>query len=269
MATIALRDGELYAIANPYEVDGRLTWHDPEARGFAPMNCYLLTEGDTAMLVDTGMTAQRDALLDQLGDLVDGAELEVFHTRLGEYTSVCNTPAIVDAFDVSAVWGQHPSAELWTDFLPHSGRGYGHAIPDVRVKLLERQMTFELGDRGTRPLEAFASILRLLPTWWLWDEATRTMFTSDLFSHVRRPSDSGPWVVTAADDDTTLETVREHMVGTRYWWVPDADTGPIAEGLADVFASHPVERVAPQYGCILEGTAVVERHLELIQQVLA
>jgi flavorubredoxin len=269
MATIALREGELYAIANPYEVDGRLTWHDPAARGFATMNCYLLTEGDSALLIDTGVTAHRDALVEQLRDLVDGAELEVLHSRLGEYTSVCNTPAIVEAFDVTAVWGQHPSAELWTDFQPHRDRGFGHAIGAVPVKLLERQMEFELGDGGTRRLEAFSSILRLLPTWWVWDEATRTMFTSDLFSHVRRPSADGPWVVTAEDDDTTVETVREHMVGTRYWWVPEADTRPIAAGLAEVFASHPVERVAPQYGCILEGADVVERHLELVQQVLA
>jgi flavorubredoxin len=269
MATIALREGELYAIANPYEVDGRLTWHDPAARGFAPMNSYLLTAGPAALLVDTGMTVQRDALLAQLRDLVDGAELEVFHTRLGEYTSVCNTPAVVDAFDVSTVWGQHPRADLWTDFLPHRGRGYGHAIADVRVRMLERQVEFELGQAGGRRLEAFSSVVRLLPTWWLWDESTQTLFTSDLFSHVRRPSESGPWVVTAEDDDTTLETVRDHMVGTRYWWVPEADTAPIAAGLAEVFASRPVERVAPQWGCILEGAEVVDRHLELVQQVLA
>jgi flavorubredoxin len=269
MPTIALRRGELYAIANPYEVDGRLTWHDPAARGFAPMNCYLLTEGDSALLIDTGLTVHRDALVAQLRELVDGAQLEVFHTRLGEYTSVCNTPAIVDAFDVPAVWGQHPAAELWTDFQPHRERGFGHAIAAVRVKLLERQLEFELGDGGRRRLEAFSSILRLLPTWWLWDEATRTMFTSDLFSHVRRPTARGPWVVTAEDDDTTVDTVREHMVGTRYWWVPEADMRPIADGLAEVFASHPVERVAPQYGCILEGATVVERHLAMVQQVLA
>lgn len=264
MTVVALAEG-LYAIANPYEVDGRLTWHDPAARGFAPMNSYLLTGGDPALLIDTGVTAQRDELLSGLRELVDGARLEVLHTRLGEYTSVCNTPAVVQSFDVAAVWGQHPAAELWTDFLPH-GNGYAHAIGRTPVKLLERQLEFDVGGRR---LEAFSSILRLLPTWWVWDEATRTLFTSDLFSHVRRPQPSGPWVVTEDDDDTTLETVREHMVGTRYWWVPDADTGSIAEGLAEVFATHAVERVAPQWGCILEGPAVVERHLALVQEVLA
>ena len=35
----------------------------------------------------------------------------------------------------------------------------------------------------------------LLPTSWIYDARTRTLFTSDLFSYViRAPTPEGPWV---------------------------------------------------------------------------
>jgi hypothetical protein len=115
----------------------------------------------------------------------------------------------------------------------------------------------------------FVAVLRLLPTHWAYDEATATLFTSDMFTHVCRPSADSGWVVTPADDDTTIEAVREHMVGSRYWWLPEAETEEIKAGLAEVFVRHQVERIAPGYGCILDGAEVVERHLAMVQEVLA
>jgi hypothetical protein len=75
--------------------------------------------------------------------------------------------------------------------------------------------------------------------------------------------------VTADDDTTPIEAVRDHMLGTRYWWLADADTAGIARELAATFARHEVERIAPGYGCILEGRDVVARHLEMVQTVVA
>jgi hypothetical protein len=268
---ITLSPDRLYALANPYEIDGRVSWHPPGVRGFAPMNCYLLVEGERALLIDSGVTVHRDALIEQLRQaLPAAARLAVLHTRLGEYNSLCNTPAVAARFDVREVCGPHLNADLWTDFEPHSdaaGDGFGHAIGPVEVRLLGNEQELSVDAAGRRRVQVFAAVLRLLPTHWAFDEATGTLFTSDMFSHVRRPGPGGPWTVGAADD-TSLETVREHMLETRYWWLPGADTDEIAAGLAEVFGSRRVERIAPGYGCILEGEGVVARHLEMVQEVL-
>jgi flavorubredoxin len=265
--------GRLHALSNPYEIDGRVSWHPRGTRGFAPMNCYLLDAGGRALLIDTGITVHRAALLAQLDRVLpEGTPLTVLHTRLGEYNTLCNTPAVVERFAVEEVCGAHVNAELWTDFESHEGAGaepYAHAIDGVRVRVLENDQTLAVDAAGARRLQVFVAALRLLPTHWAYDEATATLFTSDMFTHVCRPDAGGKWVVTEADDDTTLETVREHLVGTRYWWLPEAASGEIAAGLAEVFERHRVERIAPGYGCILDGPEVVERHLAMVQEVLA
>jgi hypothetical protein len=265
--------GRLHALSNPYEIDGRVGWHPRTVRGFAPMNCYLLTSGGRATLIDTGITVHREALLTQLDHVLpEGCRLSILHTRLGEYNSLCNTPAVAARFAVDEVCGAHVNADLWTDFEPHDGVGeeeYAHVIDDVRVRVLGNDQSLTVAPAGARRLRVFVAVLRLLPTHWAYDEATGTLFTSDMFTHVCRARPDSGWVVTADADDTTIEVVREHMVGARYWWLPEAETGEIEAGLAEVFERHRVERIAPGYGCILDGAEVVERHLAMVLEVLA
>jgi hypothetical protein len=234
------------------------------------MNSYLLVEGDAAMLVDTGITIHARALVADLeATLAPGARLSVLHTRLGEYNSLSNTPAVVEAFDVRVIYGPHAQAARWTDFLPHDEVGFRAALEATEVVVLHGEQVLHVDAGGRRPVDVFSPVLRLLPTHWAYDRATRTLFTSDMFSHVARPTAAGPWVVTDEDDTTPIEAVRDHMLGTRYWWLADADTTGIARGLAATFARHDVERIAPGYGCVLEGRAVVARHLEMVQAVVA
>jgi hypothetical protein len=266
----ALAGGRLHALAHPYALDGRITWHLPGARGFAPMNSYLLVEGDAAMLVDTGITVHARALLDDLRALLaPGTRLSVLHTRLGEYNSLCNTPAVVAAFDVRVIYGPHVNAARWTDFLPRAEAGFAPGIDATQVVVLQSEQVLHVDAGRRRAVDVFSPVLRLLPTHWAYDRATRTLFTSDMFSHVARPTAAGPWVVTAEDDTTSLQDVRDHMLGTRYWWLADADTAGIARELAATFARHDVERIAPGYGGVLEGRDVVERHLGMVQTVVA
>src|SRR5262245_37322488 len=59
--------------------------------------------------------------------------------------------------------------------------------------------------------------LRPIATRWLDDRATRTLFSSDMFTHVWRPHADGPWIIT--DDGTTSASeLRSFLLNTRYWW---------------------------------------------------
>ena len=93
---VTLADDRLYALPNPYQLDGRVSTHPPEARGFAPMNSYLVVEDDRALLLDTGWSVHQDTLLAQLDSLLDPSmTLSIWPIRIQEFTSVCNTRAVV------------------------------------------------------------------------------------------------------------------------------------------------------------------------------
>src|SRR5689334_17897499 len=47
----ALAEGKLYALQNPFPLDGRVSAYPGSARGFSVANSYLLREGDAALLV--------------------------------------------------------------------------------------------------------------------------------------------------------------------------------------------------------------------------
>ena len=50
----SLADDQLYALQNPFALDGRVSSYPASARGFSVANSYLLTQPDAAMLIDTG-----------------------------------------------------------------------------------------------------------------------------------------------------------------------------------------------------------------------
>lgn len=262
-----LAEGKLYALTNPYAIDGRLSWHPDSVRGYATMNCYLVVEGNEALLIDTGVTVDEAAVIEQLEHLLpEPATLRLFPLRLGEFNSICNMKPIMKRFSVDHVYGVHNDAALWIDFRPE---WYEAAPPSIATTFVQRSDTIDVDRAGTRVLQARVPELRLLITHWIYDPQTRTLFTSDMFTHAVRATSTGPWIVSAETDDTNLATVREHLLGTRYWWLAGADTEPLIADLADVFDSYDVETIAPGYGCVLHGREVVKRHHALVERVLA
>ena len=59
------------------------------------------------------------------------------------------------------------------------------------------------------------------------------------------------------------------MLTTRYWWVREADTSGIVAELTAFFDATPIERICPGFGRVLDGRAVVERHVAMVIEVLA
>jgi hypothetical protein len=256
-----LCDGRLVGLPSPYRLDGRVSTHPDDARGFAPMNTYVLVERDAALVLEAGLSVHEASLLRRLDVVLAGRrEIGLFPLTLSDFHSVCNARAIIERFDVDTLYGLRPDVASWIDF-----RGGGDATPRVRSIGAPGAEHVDLGSRRVHTMEA---VLRLPPTLWLYDGATRTLFTSDAFTHVRRASEDGPWVVEEETDETTLEDVRDHLGGGRFWWLKDAHVGPLRRALAAVFERLDVEVVAPSYGCVLRGRAVVRRHHDLLQQAL-
>ena len=262
----ALAEGKLYALQNPFALDGRVSSYPASARGYSVANSYLLTQSDAAMLIDTGFGKDEAAIRAQIEALiVPGLPLSLFPLRLNEFMSINNVETFAGYFNVETCYTSNIDAALWFDF---GAKAQGRDILEsMKVTAVTRADTIELGKKG-RAIDVMQAPIRLIATRWLYDRATRTLFSSDMFTHVWRDRAEGPWIVTDADDATSMRDVRSFLLNTRYWWLEGAPTDSIRRGIADIFDKCDVETIAPGYGCILHGRKVVARHVRMLDEIL-
>jgi hypothetical protein len=267
-AVLELAKHALYAIASPYELDGRVSSHPVSARGWSTMLCYVFLEDDGAVLLNTGYSVHEEALVRHLADLVGDRDLSLLIARV-EFPSMCNARPIADRLRVSTVWQRVVSdAASFLSFRPEFS-GVHNPLSGVDTRLMTGNQVVPEGARSGRKLDVFSPQLRLLPCSWVYDEAMQTLFSGDLFGWVSRSSPEGPWVVDdAGDDPTTHELVADHLLRNRYWWAAGANTEPLRRGLADLFDRFVVTTIAPDNGCVLQGAGVVAQQLSLLDAVL-
>src|SRR5262247_3534767 len=264
VATLAA--GKLYALQHPYALDGRVSSYPASARGYSVANSYLLTQSDAAMLIDTGFGKDEPAIRAQIESLIaPSLPLSLFPLRLNEFMSINNVEPFAAHFNVEQCYTSNVDAALWFDFgAKVDGRSILGSMP---VTAVTRADTIELGKIG-RPIDVMQAPIRLIATRWLYDRVTRTLFSSDLFTHVWRPHADGPWVVTSENDATTARELRSFMLNTRYWWLEGAPTDAIRRGIDAVFDKYDIETIAPGYGCILRGRDLVARHYRMLDEFL-
>ncbi len=263
----ALADDRLYALQNPFALDGRVSSYPASARGFSVANSYLLTQPDAAMLIDTGFGKDEPVIRAQIEQLIaPGLPLSMFPLRLNEFMSINNVESFAGHFNVETCYTSNIDAALWFDF---GAKAEGRDIlKSMKVTAVTRADTIQLG-KGSRAIDVMQAPIRLIATRWLYDRATRTLFSSDMFTHVWRDTAAGPWIVTESDNDSTsLPDVRSFMLNTRYWWLEGAPTNSIRRGIGSVFDKYDIETIAPGYGCILSGRNVVARHYRMLDEFL-
>src|SRR5262245_21584800 len=265
VATLA--DGKLYALQHPFALDGRVSAYPASARGYAVANSYLLTQSDAAMLIDTGFGKDEPTIRAQIESLIpSGLPLSLFPLRLNEFMSINNVESFAGHFNVETCYTSNVDAALWFDF---GAKADGRDIlQSMKVTAVTRADTIRLGSEG-RAIDVMQAPIRLIATRWLYDRATRTLFSSDMFTHVGREAESGPWMVTDSDNDpTSPRDVRSFLLNTRYWWLEGAPTDSIRRGIGNVFDTYDVETIAPGYGSILRGRNVVARHYRMLDEIL-
>lgn len=268
---VPLVDGRLYALANPYSVEGLVTTHPRGSTGFAPMNVYVLIEGVDALLVDTGWTVSEKALARQLAEILPAdVRLSILLTRPGEFNSISNVRSLAERFSLGGIYGLYPALSEWVDIRPEL-TPFGSELRTGRLDQVEDRLC-RLGDTihvgGLRPVTLLPPPLRLLPTCWLYDEATRTLFTSDSFTHAWCDAPDGPWLVDDPGAFVGGDDLYSYLVGSRYWWLADADTAPIARELDQLFDAHEIDIIAPGFGCIFKGRDVVQAQRAALDGVL-
>jgi flavorubredoxin len=269
---VHLAEGGLVALCNPYRLDGNVTTHPREARGWSTMDVYLLRGDGGALLIDAGMSVHRDRILEQLATLLEpDDDLSLCPLRLGEFAGICNIRPIVERFRVSVMYGTVDALpSTWADLLPAYAptinEGGGGRLADVRQLHARSGTRFPVGRDADR-MEVIKAPLRLLPGPWLYDRGTRTLFTSDVFGWLDCDGPGGPWQATG-DDVPERDGIRRHLVDNKYWWLAGARTDQVRYDLDAVFETHDVHVVAPGFGRIIAGSELVEAHRAALDDVL-
>jgi flavorubredoxin len=265
IGTIA--DGKLYALQNVMKLDGRVSAYPANARGYSVSNCYLIKEGNRALLLDSGLSAHEASIIAQIRSLTTpDTLLSVFPLRINEYMSVCNVEAIAQSFNVEQCYSGNPDAALWVDFGRRSDANDKRPY-SLKTTLVSRAETLHVGD--TRAIDVFQAPIRLINTRWMFDQNTRTLFTSDSFSHEWSDSPDGPWSISADECETTADQIRSFLLNTRYWWLEGGKTTELRRKLGAIFEKYPIKTIAPGYGRVLCGRALVERQYKMFDEVLA
>jgi hypothetical protein len=261
----AMAGDRLYVLQHPFALDGRVSAYPGSARGFSVANSYLLKQNDAALLIDTGFGKDEPAIRGEIESLIaHGSPLSLFPLRLNEFMSINNVATFAGHFNVDQCYTSNIDAALWFDFGTDNSRDI---LEKMKVVAVTRADTIQLGKHG-RAIDVMQAPIRLIATRWLYDRDTKTLFSSDLFTHVWRDEASGPWIVTDADDATTPKDIRSFMLNTRYWWLEGAPTDSIRRGIDAVFDKYDIETIAPGYGCVLRGRKVVQRHYKMLDEFL-
>src|ERR1700732_2260760 len=197
-ATTVLAQGKLYALQHPFALDGRVSSYPASARGFSVANSYVLTQSDATMLIDTGFGKDEPLIRAQIERLIaPGLPLSMFPLRLNEFMSINNVESFAGHFNVETCYTSNIDAALWFDF---GAKAEGRDIlKSMKVTAVTRADTIQLGKTG-RAIDVMQAPIRLIATRWLYDRATRTLFSSDMFTHVWRDTATGPWIVQESDN---------------------------------------------------------------------
>jgi hypothetical protein len=264
-----MAEGRLYALQNVLELDGRVSAYPASARGYSVANSYLIKEPDAAVLIDTGFAAHEPAIRTQLDKLLEpDMPLSLFPLRLNEFMSINNIETLAARFNVEQCYAGNPDAAWWFDFGAVSDSG-GSVLDTLNITVVGREETLAVGKLGNRFLDVLQAPIRLISTRWIYDRATRTLFSSDMFTHVWRNRPEGPWFVSESNDAGDFAHVRSFLLNTRYWWMEGVVSGPLRRAVRKVFDTFDIETLAPGYGAIIRGRRQVARQFEVFDEVLA
>ena len=266
--TTELNKDRVYALQNTFELNGRISAYPASARGYSVANCYLLKEGDRAMLLDTGYAVHEQDILDQLGALIEfDTELSLFPLRINEFMSVSNAIAIAKRFNVVECFSNVPDIEDWIEFETLLGQ---ERNPLLTTTIIGRGDHSRQSMGTGRILDILNAPIRLISTRWIYDKASKTLFSSDMFSHIWSDREDGPWLLgdNELDDVTDFPFVRSFLLNTRYWWIEGANMTPIRKAVSRVYDRFDIDIIAPGYGSILCGRGHVDRQFEVLDDVL-
>lgn len=259
-----LSDGKVFALQNIFPLDGRVSAYPSSTVGYSCANCFLLYEKDGALLLDTGYSSHEDIILQQLSSILEpNTPLSIFPLRINEFMSVGNAMAIAKEFNVVECYSQVPDMSFWLDF-ESTGSKQAKVIPTTVLKFPSK---IGIGENN-RKVDAFGAPIQLIATRWVYDETTKTLFTSDSFAQFSQEKPEGPWIIEENKKSDNYNFTKSFLLNSRYWWLEGANTLPLRNDINGIFSKFKVNTIAPGYGAIINGNNLVNEELSTLMQIL-
>ena len=244
----------MHRLGGTVTLDGNISWVPSSARGRQPLNCYLIKNEYGSVLIDTGVRLHLPTILDQLEALLD-PDLPFFIVLTRTEMDCClNIPAIEAKFPVEAIYFT-------------GGITVPRAVAEVRRISVNERSSLSLEPVAGIALELFAPRLRLLPTLWPYDAASKVLFTSDSFAHARNVSGRDEFVVTDEDDSVDPGCVLDQIL-TKFSWLTLTDASRVVQDLIEIFGERHIQSLAPTHGRIFTGEKVVTLQYRLMIDAL-
>ncbi|GGE38256.1 hypothetical protein GCM10007276_14580 [Agaricicola taiwanensis] len=256
-------DPTLFRLGDTVPLDGRISWAPRIEGHFQPINCYLVKEGSVGYLIDTGVAAHRQRIIDQLRRVdSDIKEISIFFTRAeldcsGNFASLYKTfnvtevisGAIRNPFDSYDELSKLSNTEIRRQNLPLSG------VEDMQIGSSSR-------------LRLIPAHIRMLTTYWAYDSVSKTLFSSDVFGHTSCKGEQDSIILDEeAADHTTINSVGAHLL-EKFGWMALADNRYMRNWVEKLFADYDIEHIAPTHGCIISGKRSVMKHLSYLMDAL-
>lgn len=181
--------------------------------------------------------------------------------------SVSNAVAIAKRFNVVECFSTVPAIEEWIEFETLRGE---ERNPVLTTTVLSATAGTRVDLGGDRFVDVMDAPIRLINTLWNYDAASKTLFSSDMFSHLWSDREDGPWLLggNEEDDATDFPFVRSFLLNTRYWWIEGANLSPIRRAVGEVYDRFDIETIAPGYGTIMSGRSHVDQQFAVLDDVL-
>ena len=274
---VELVDNELFLLGGVEPIDGRLSHYPDKTIGkYAPYNCYLLRSGSEDLLIESGAASHHPVIGSQLRELLrDRAGLRRMAVTRVEPECNSNIPNLVRDFGVESVHSlSGMSALQYFPVTPREMRAAGFDASSTELQMMDFGVkciplvdgeAIALG--GKDRLEPFRSPLRVLPTMWFYDGATRTLFCSDIFGGHVSDTPSARTNSEVLSGERMLAGMLDDLK-QKFGWLSQGYLAGIADTLETYFLRRNIEILAPTRGNVVVGAKAVEANWRALIRAL-
>lgn len=259
MSRIEQISENIYVLSDIEPAEATRSWLPGDVSGFEPFNKFVILEEETALLLETGVTAHCRSIGSSLRELVGDRTLVILPTR-SELESIGNLGWIIDNF---------PRVELLTTTRALPPLGLAHMRPERRESVKARRIVRgeTLAAAGFPSFETLDPVIRILGTIWIYDHASGVLFSSDFFANDLLQDRNTPTIRFQRAGLPDAATLRRSIVA-KFDWLKRARTDALRAHWDRLFVRINPKVIAPSLGRVTAGKVLASDVIELYRRAL-
>lgn len=250
----------VFAVSGYLPTSRPATWMMPGLDGLLAVSCYVLRDGDRAMVIDTGLALHRDEIRQGIASLLEDARIRELIMTRREPDAIINLPFLTKEFTLDAVYcgGVLNPLDFFERVDQKSLESHISAIAHASVEWATPGSALNVGRLS---LEVQRTKIVVLPKNHLYERRTATLFGSDTWGFLSQPHSAALDIVTCWDERLSRHNIAAYL-RHKFDWLCGIDTSPIEEDLAHLQQSCEIRRICSTYGGVIEGAPLVARVLD-------